>query len=136
MEIKIKKTLLILLFSVAFSQEEILLDKVSAVVEGKIVLLSDVVLAANALAAEQRINPTTNPNEYNNLLLKSSESMIEQLVIIKMAEVDSVEVLDKDIDRALERQIENIISQAGEKKRLKWLWEEKYLTLKDLIEMI
>ena len=105
-----------MLFSLAFSQEEILLDRVSAVVEGKIVLLSDVVLAANALAAEQRINPTTNPVEYNNLLLKSSESMIEQLVIIKMAEVDSVEVLDKDVDRALERQIENIISQAGGKE--------------------
>ena len=116
MEIKIKKTLIILLFSLVFSQEEILLDRVSAVVEGKIVLLSDVVLAANALAAEQKINPTTNPTEYNNLLLKSSESMIEQLVIIKMAEVDSVEVLDKDIDRALERQIENIISQAGGKE--------------------
>lgn len=116
MEIKIKKTLLVLLFSLALSQEEILLDRVSAVVEGKIVLLSDVVLAANALAAEQRINPTTNPVEYNNLLLKSSESMIEQLVIIKMAEVDSVEVLDKDVDRALERQIENIISQAGGKE--------------------
>ena len=116
MEIKIKKTLIILLFSLVFSQEEILLDRVSAVVEGKIVLLSDVVLAANALAAEQRINPTTNPTEYNTLLLKSSESMIEQLVIIKMAEVDSVEVLDKDIDRALERQIENIISQAGGKE--------------------
>jgi peptidyl-prolyl cis-trans isomerase SurA len=116
LEIKIKKTLIILLFSLVFSQEEILLDRVSAVVEGKIVLLSDVVLAANALAAEQRINPTTNPTEYNNLLLKSSESMIEQLVIIKMAEVDSVEVLDKDVDRALERQIENIISQAGGKE--------------------
>ena len=86
------------MFTLSFAQEEILLDKVSAVVEGKIVLLSDVVLAANALAAEQRINPTTNPKEYNNLLLKSSESMIEQLVIIKMAEVDSVEVLDKDVD--------------------------------------
>ena len=116
MEIKIKKTLIVLLFSLVFTQEEILLDRVSAVVEGKIVLLSDVVLAANALAAEQRINPTTNPTEYNKLLLKSSESMIEQLVIIKMAEVDSVEVLDKDIDRALERQIENIISQAGGKE--------------------
>jgi peptidyl-prolyl cis-trans isomerase SurA len=33
-----------------------------------------------------------------------------------MAEVDSVEVLDKDIDRALERQIDNIISQAGGKE--------------------
>ena len=116
MEKKIKKILIILLFSFALAQEEILLDKVSAVVEGKIVLLSDVVLAANALAAEQRINPTTNPTEYNKLLLKSSESMIEQLVIIKMAEVDSVEVLDKDIDRALERQIDNIISQAGGKE--------------------
>ena len=116
MEKKIKKILIVLLFSFALAQEEILLDKVSAVVEGKIVLLSDVVLAANALAAEQRINPTTNPTEYNKLLLKSSESMIEQLVIIKMAEVDSVEVLDKDIDRALERQINNIISQAGGKE--------------------
>ena len=116
MEKKIKKILIVLLFSFALAQEEILLDKVSAVVEGKIVLLSDVVLAANALAAEQRINPTTNPTEYNKLLLKSSESMIEQLVIIKMAEVDSVEVLDKDIDRALERQIDNIISQAGGKE--------------------
>ena len=104
------------MFTLSFAQEEILLDKVSAVVEGKIVLLSDVVLAANALAAEQRINPTTNPKEYNNLLLKSSESMIEQLVIIKMAEVDSVEVLDKDVDRALERQIDNIIAQAGGKQ--------------------
>ena len=116
MEKKIKKILIVLLFNFALAQEEILLDKVSAVVEGKIVLLSDVVLAANALAAEQRINPTTNPTEYNKLLLKSSESMIEQLVIIKMAEVDSVEVLDKDIDRALERQIDNIISQAGGKE--------------------
>jgi peptidyl-prolyl cis-trans isomerase SurA len=116
MEKKIKKILIVLLFSFALAQEEILLDKVSAVVEGKIVLLSDVVLAANALAAEQRINPTTNTTEYNKLLLKSSESMIEQLVIIKMAEVDSVEVLDKDIDRALERQIDNIISQAGGKE--------------------
>lgn len=33
-----------------------------------------------------------------------------------MAEVDSVEVLDKDIERALERQIETIINQSGSKE--------------------
>ena len=48
MEIKIKKILLLLLIGFSFSQENILLDRVSAVVEGKVVLLSDVVLAANA----------------------------------------------------------------------------------------
>ena len=116
MEIKIKKLFLILLLNFSFAQEEILLDQVSAVVEGKIVLLSDIVLAANAIAAQQQINPNTDPEKYKDLLLKSSESMIEQLVIIKMAEVDSVEVLDRDVDRALERQIENIITQAGGKE--------------------
>ena len=104
------------MLNISFTQENILLDRVSAVVEGKIVLLSDVVLAANALAAQQQINPTTSPKKYKKLLLDSSESMIEQLVIIKMAEVDSVEVLDRDVDRALERQIENIIAQAGGKE--------------------
>ena len=104
------------MLNISFTQENILLDRVSAVVEGKIVLLSDVVLAANALAAQQQINPTTSPEKYKKLLLNSSESMIEQLVIIKMAEVDSVEVLDRDVDRALERQIENIITQAGGKE--------------------
>ena len=59
MEKKIKKLLLLLLLSFSFCQESILLDKVSAVVGGEIVLLSDVVLAANALAAQERINPNT-----------------------------------------------------------------------------
>lgn len=116
MEIKIKKILLLLLIGFSFAQEDILLDRVSAVVEGRVVLLSDVVLAANALAAQQKINPSTDLEKYKNLLLQSSESMIEQLVIIKMAEVDSVEVLDKDIERALERQIETIINQSGSKE--------------------
>ena len=113
---KIKKILLSFLLSFSICQESILLDKISAVVEGEIVLLSDVVLAANALAAQERINPNTDPEKYKDLLKKSSESMIEQLVIIKMAEADSVEVLDKDVERALDRQIENIISQAGGKE--------------------
>ena len=116
MEIKIKKILLLLLISFSFSQENILLDRVSAVVEGRVVLLSDVVLAANALAAQQKINPNTDAEKYKNLLLQSSESMIEQLVIIKMAEVDSVQVLDKDVERALDRQIETIISQSGSRE--------------------
>ena len=116
MKKKIKKILLVLLLSFSFSQEGVLLDKISAVVEGEIVLLSDVVLAANALATQQRINPNTDPEKYKDLLKMSSESMIEQLVIIKMAEADSVEVLDKDVERALDRQIENIISQAGGKE--------------------
>ena len=116
MNIKIKCYLLIFFCGFLFSQQNILLDKVSAVVDDKIVLLSDVVLAANALAAQESVNPSLSPKKYNDLLLKASESMIEQLVIIKMAEVDSVTVLEKDVEKALERQIDNIISQSGGKE--------------------
>ena len=108
-----KKILLLFFLSTLFSQQSILLDEIAAVVDDEVVLLSDVVLAANALAAEENVDPFTNPSKYKELLLKSSESMIEQLVIIRMAEIDSVTVLEKDVDRALERQIQNIISQSG-----------------------
>ena len=99
------------------AQQEILLDRVASVVEDKIVLLSDVVLAANAVAAQQQINPNTNPAAYQKLLESSRESMVEQLLIIEMAEQDSVEILDKDVDKALDQQIENIISQTGSKEK-------------------
>jgi peptidyl-prolyl cis-trans isomerase SurA len=90
-----------------------MLDEIAAVVDDEIVLLSDVVLSANALAAQENVDPYKSPSKYKNLLLRSVESMIEQLVIIKMAEIDSVMVLEKDVERALERQIQNIISQTG-----------------------
>ena len=116
MKIKIKSCFIIFFCGILLSQQNILLDKVAAVVDDKIVLLSDVVLAANALAAQENVNPSISPKKYNNLLLKASESMIEQLVIIKIAEVDSVTVLEKDVEKALERQIDNIISQSGGKE--------------------
>ena len=108
-----KKIFLLFFCSILFSQQSILLDEIAAVVDDEIVLLSDVVLSANALAAQENVDPYKSPNEYKNLLLKSAESMIEQLVIIKMAEIDSVMILEKDVERALERQVQNIVSQAG-----------------------
>jgi len=101
----------------AFAQERVVLDRVASVVEDKIVLMSDVVLAANAIAAQQNINPTKNLALYNNILDQSLESMIEQLLIIEMAEIDSVEVLDKDVDKSLDQQVENIILQTGGKEQ-------------------
>ena len=107
---------ILLFMSFLEAQQEILLDRVASVVENKIVLMSDVVLAANAVAAQQQVNPNTNPVVYKKILESSRESMVEQLLIIEMAEQDSVEILDKDIDKALNQQIDNIIAQTGSKE--------------------
>ena len=50
---------ILLFMSFLEAQQEILLDRVASVVENKIVLMSDVVLAANAVAAQQKINPNS-----------------------------------------------------------------------------
>ena len=107
---------ILLFMSFLEAQQEILLDRIASVVENKIVLMSDVVLAANAVAAQRQINPNTNPIAYKKILESSRESMVEQLLIIEMAEQDSVEILDKDIDKALNQQIDNIIAQTGSKE--------------------
>ena len=107
---------ILLFMSFLEAQQEILLDRIASVVENKIVLMSDVVLAANAVAAQQQVNPNTNPVVYKKILESSRESMVEQLLIIEMAEQDSVEILDKDIDKALNQQIDNIIAQTGSKE--------------------
>ena len=107
---------ILLIVSFLNAQQEVLLDRVASIVENKIVLLSDVVLAANAVAAQDGINPNTNSIEYKKILENSRESMVEQLLIIEMAKQDSIEVLDKDVEKALDQQIENIILQTGSKK--------------------
>ena len=121
---------ILLLFNLAFTQEEIILDKISSVVEDKVVLLSDVVLAANAISAQQKLNPSKNPEEFLKILEQTRESMVEQLIIIEMAKKDSVEVFDKDIDRALNQQIENIILQSGGKEQAEKALGKKISTFK------
>jgi len=113
-----------------FSQEEIILDKISTIVENKIILLSDVVLAANAISAQQQIDPIKNPDEFMEILKKTRESMVEQLIIIEMAKKDSISVLDKDIDRALDQQINNIINQSGGKEEAEKVLGKKISTFK------
>ena len=73
------------------AQQDILLDRIASVVEDKIVLLSDVVLAANAVAAQQQINPNTNPVAYQKLLESSRESMVEQLLICLLYTSDAAD---------------------------------------------
>ena len=80
--IRMNKILLLLFSSILFSQQSILLDEIAAVVDDEVVLLSDVVLAANALAAQENVDPFISPSKYKELLLESSESMIEQLSLI------------------------------------------------------
>ena len=59
-----KKIFLLFFCGMLFSQQPIMLDEIAAVVDDEIVLLSDVVLSANALAAQENVDPYKSPSKY------------------------------------------------------------------------
>ena len=110
-----KKHLLLFSFSLLFSQNNSLyVDGVAAVVENKIVLKSDLNQMVNMVALQQRIDPNQNRPQYLKLREVVLSSMIDQKILLEMAEEDTtIEISEKEVDAALDQQIENILLQAG-----------------------
>ena len=106
----------ILFFSIIQTQP-LFVDGVAAVVENKIVLKSDLNQMVNMLAIQQKIDQNKNPEKFLVLRQSVLSSMIDQKILLELAEKDTtIEVAEKEVDQALDLQIENIIRQAGGKK--------------------
>ncbi|MEE8340540.1 MAG: peptidylprolyl isomerase [Candidatus Neomarinimicrobiota bacterium] len=119
---KSNKTILIVLSLFIFStavhaQEEDskpVLDGVAAVVADNIILKSELAQIVNLTAMQQNINPNQNMELYQRLQMQVLQSLINQKVILELAEKDTnIIVKDKEVDGALEAQINNILAQAG-----------------------
>ena len=93
------------------------IDGVAAIVENNIVLKSDLVQMVNITASQSRIDPNKEPDRFLELQRNVLESMIDQKILLEMAEVDSVSIEEKEVDKALEQQIDLLISESGGKER-------------------
>ena len=93
------------------------IDGVAAIVEEHIVLKSDLAQMVNMAAIQNKINPQTNPEQRIKLQNSVIESMINQKIMLEMAEIDSITVEEKEVDQALDQQIEMLIAQAGGEER-------------------
>ena len=94
-----------------------LIDGVAALVEEHLVLKSDLAQMVNMSALQNRIDPNVSPEKFINLQKQVLKNMIDQKVLLIMAEADSILVDEKEVDKALEQQIQMLISQAGNKKK-------------------
>ena len=95
----------------------VFIDGVAAVVDNKIILKSDLNQMVNMLAIQKKINPNENYETYSRLQKEVLGSMIDQKVLLKLAEQDTtIIVKDKEVEQSLNQQIDNLIYQAGGKK--------------------
>ena len=110
-----KKLFLFFFLNILNSQSNSLfIDGVAAVVEDKIVLKSDLNQMVNMMAIQQNINPNENINKFIKLRSVVLESMIDQKILLEKAEEDTtIEFSEKEVDQALDQQINNILMQAG-----------------------
>ncbi len=108
---------LIFIFSLVFSNQNEIIDGVAAVVEEHIILKTDLAQLINMTLVQQRIDPQKNPELFISLQKNILQSMVDQKILLEMAEIDSVVVGEKEVDNAIDQQIQNLIAQAGGEKK-------------------
>ena len=89
------------------------IDGVAAIVEEHIILKSDLIQMINMTAIQNKINPETNPGQFEKIQASVIKSMINQKIMLEMAEIDSITVEEKEVDQALDQQIDMLVMQAG-----------------------
>ncbi len=113
-------TLVIVFCSFLYSEDKeafVFVDGVAAIVGEHIVLKSDVAQLVNIAAVQQRLNPSTDMEKLLILQQNTVRSIVDQKIMLEMAAVDSIVVEDKEVDMALDQQIEMFVSQSGSEER-------------------
>ena len=119
-KISIKMKLLfssLIFFSIIFPQNNQNIDGVAAIVEEHLVLKSDLAQMVNMSIIQNKIDPSKDIEKIKALEKTILESMIDQKIILKKAELDSVVVEENEVNLALDQQIQMLISQAGGEKK-------------------
>jgi len=110
--IRLTNIFLIFLTAQAFSQQQHI-DGVAAVVGENIILKSDVSQVVGMTALQQGLDVSKDVDVLMKLQEGVLSSLIDQKVILEMAKLDSIEIADKDVENALDQQVENFILRAG-----------------------
>ena len=108
-----KKLFFFFLLPFLFSQTSQEIDGVAAIIEEHIVLKSDLAQMINMSIIQNRLDPKKDIEKIKKLKNSVLESMIDQKIILKKAELDSVVVDEKEVDLALDQQIQMLVSQSS-----------------------
>jgi peptidyl-prolyl cis-trans isomerase SurA len=110
-----------MVFALTFSlaqEEKPTIEGIAAIVGDNIILKSELSQLVNMTAIQQGIRPDPNSEQFLKLQDQLLQSVINQKIVLEMAKLDTnVVVKEKDVNNALEMQIENIISQTGSEER-------------------
>ena len=110
--IRLTNIFLIFFTAQTFAQQQHI-DGVAAIVGENIILKSDVSQVVGMTVLQQGLDVSKDVDVLMKLQEGVLSSLIDQKVILEMAKLDSIEIPDKDVENALDQQVENFILRAG-----------------------
>lgn len=105
----------ILLLSMVSAQTRI--DRIVAVVDKEIITESELNDRVTLVAMQNRVDP--NQPELRKQVL---DALITEKLVLAQALIDSVEVTDEEVTRALDQQISNFVRQVGSEQRVEKIY--------------
>jgi len=107
------KALLPCVFFLYGQNQDISIDGIAAIVGENIILKSDVSQVVSMTALQRGLDASKDRDVLEKLQGNVLGSLIDQKVILEMAKLDSIEVAEKDVESALDQQIDTFIMRAG-----------------------
>jgi peptidyl-prolyl cis-trans isomerase SurA len=96
---------------------QVLVDRIVAVVDKEIITESELNERATYLALQNRIDPNQ-----KGLRTQVLDGLISEKLMLAQALIDSIEVTDDEITRALDQQITNFVRQVGSEQRVEQMY--------------
>ena len=107
------KATLFCTFYIYGQNQDMPVDGIAAIVGENIILKSDVSQVVGMTALQKGLDIIKDRVLLEKLQGEVLSSLVDQKIILEMAKLDSIEVNEKDVERALEQQIETFIMRAG-----------------------
>jgi len=102
---------ILILFSLACGQN--IIDGIAAIVGSNAILISEIDQVTRMTATQMNLNIARDTTQYRQLQRNVLKSLIEENILLEIARIETVEVKDREVDAALNQQIQNIIAQVG-----------------------
>lgn len=98
-----------------FSQQQV--DKIAAIVDNEVILLSEINFQTNLLASQRKLDPN-DPSVKEHVI----KLLVEEKLLLAQALIDSVVVTEDEVTRQLDYQLEMFIQQYGSRDRVEQIY--------------
>lgn len=113
--------LIVFLAMAPSSRGQEIVDRIIAVVDDEIILESEVMQYAQSLALQNRVDPVKYLQN-DEIKVQILQELIDQRVLLAMAEEDSIVVEDREVKHELESRIEMLVNEVGSEEELERLY--------------